>query len=376
MSEPRLSPALQQVPLYVAGRSVEEVRAELGLDEVIKLASNESPIGPSPLAMEAARQALAEAHRYPGVADHELRAKIASQLGHGLSEANLVTGNGGTDILRMIVQAFVFDGGNAIMSQVTFPMYRILAGGAGGEARIVPPQPDLSHDLEAMVERVDDDTRLIFLCTPNNPTGHIFDQATADWLMARLPDHVVAVFDESYCAYVADGLYADSLGYVASSRPVLVVRSFSKSAGLANLRVGYAIGPMGLMSYLQRTRLPFHVGDIALLAAAASMDDYAYQDAHQLAVRRGRDYLVSAMGALGLDCRSGEANFVLLVDPPGGATFVVEALLRQGIIVRGMAGFGLPNAIRITVGNQAANERLIAALRRVVQPAVPVVEPV
>jgi histidinol-phosphate aminotransferase len=347
----------------VAGKSIDEVKEALGLEEVIKLGSNESPIGPSPLAVEAAEQMLAEAHHYPGVVDRDLRRKLASQLGYGLGEENILLANGGTDALRIVTQAFVFDGGNTVMSQVTFPMYRILTAAFGGQARIVPPLPDYRHDLEAMAGQIDHDTRIIFLCSPNNPSGDIITQAEANRFLAAVPEHVLVLFDESYCDFVTDPCYAESLVYVAARRNVLVVRSFSKSAGLANLRVGYLIGPADLVSYLRHACLPFHVGDIALAAAAASLDDTEYHCRGRQVALEGRAYLQAALSRLHLCCLPSQANFVTIVEPPLPAAVLADALLRRGMIVRPMAAFGLPNGLRVTVGTQADNEKFIHALR-------------
>lgn len=365
MSGPRFNPNLMKVPLYVAGRSVEEVKEELGLEEVIKLASNESPTGPSPLAVAAARQVLAEAHRYPGVAERDLRRKLAAALDQGLGEENLLTGNGATDLIHRITQAFVFDGGNTVMSQVTFPMYRISTTTFGGTPIQVPATADYRQDLAAMLARIDEETRLVYLCTPNNPVGDVLTQSELDRFMAGVPEHVVVVIDESYHDFVTDPAYADSLVHMKAGRNVLVLRSFSKSAGLANLRVGYAIGPTSLTDYLRRTQLPFHSSGINLAAAAASLDDKAHQARIKRAVVHGREQLYDALRRLGLTCLPSQATFVLIVDPPVEATALVEALMRRGIIVRVMTAFGLPNGIRVSVGDQAENERFLTVLREV-----------
>ncbi|HEX6387319.1 MAG TPA: histidinol-phosphate transaminase [Anaerolineae bacterium] len=362
MTAPRFNPHLLEVPLYIAGKSIDEVKEELGLAAVVKLASNESPIGPSPLAIQAAQRLLAEAHHYPGVADCNLRRKLAARLGYGLAEDNILLANGGTDALRMITQAFVFDGGNTVMSQVTFPMYRILTVAFGGTPKIVAPSPDYGHDLATMAGQLDEDTRIVFLCSPNNPTGDILTQAQVDHFLAAVPEHVVVVFDESYYDYVADPRYAQSLSSVEAGRNVLVLRSFSKSAGLANLRVGYVIGPAVLVEYIRHTRLPFHVGDIALAAASASLDDTEYHRQGRQAVLEGRAYLLAALRQLKLCCLPSQANFVTILDPPLEVTTLVQALLRKGIIVRPLDAFGLPNGIRVSVGTQADNEKFIQAL--------------
>ncbi len=366
MSGPRFNPNLMSVPLYVAGRSIEEVQQELGLDHVTKLASNESPVGPSPMAVEAARRILETAHRYPGVLERELRRKLAARLGPGLSEHNIVTGNGGSDVLGMITRAFVFDRGNTVMSSVTFPLYRIFTTAFGGCARQIDPAPGLGHDLDALLAAIDEDTRLVFLCSPNNPTGQIIPQQALDAFLAQVPGHVVVVVDESYHDYVDDPRYADSLAYVRQGRNLIVVRSFSKTAGLANLRVGYLVAAQELADYVRRARIPFHTGDVALAAASASLDDEEYRRLHKQTVVQGREFLYREFCALGLHCLPSQANFVLIVDPPGGAAALADALLRRGFIVRVMAAFGMPNAVRVSVGTPHENRAFVDTLREVI----------
>jgi histidinol-phosphate aminotransferase len=354
-----------KVPIYIAGKSIEEVQAEMGLDEIIKLASNESPVGPSPKAIRAAQKMLEKAHRYPGVVDRELRCNMATRLGPGLDQYNIVLGNGGTDVLRMITQAFVFDGGNTIMSRATFPMYRILTTTFGGTVRFVEMRHDYRHDLDATVDLIDDDTRIVFLCSPNNPTGRIITQAEADAFMAQVPAHVIVVFDEAYYDYVTDPEYANSVAYIKEGRNVLSVRSFSKTAGLANMRVGYLVGPAELADYICHTRLPFHIGDIALASASASLDDEVYRVRHLKTMLEGRAFLESAMREMKLNCLSSQANFVTFINPPLEPDTLVEGLLRRGIIVRGMAPFGMANAVRVSVGSPDDNQKFIEALQQV-----------
>ncbi len=364
MTGPRLNPRLLEVPLYVAGRSIEEIQETLGLDEVIKLASNESPIGPSPQAIAAAERLLAEAHRYPGTAEVKLRRKLASYLDPVLTEHNLITGNGATDVLRMITQAFVFEGGNTIMGRATFPMYHILTTMFGGTPRITASaKPGFRQDLAAMAKQIDWETRLVYLCSPNNPTGDIITRAEVDNFLAEVPEHVVIVFDESYRDFVTDPDYADSLAYIKEDRNVLTVCSFSKSAGLANMRVGYAIGRPELIDYVRHTQLPFHTSAIALAAAAASLDDGAYHARHRQVVLEERAYLYSAVGKLNLNCLPSQANFISIIDPPLEPVALSEALLGLGIVVRPMTAFGLPNAIRVTVGTHQQNVKLVEALK-------------
>jgi histidinol-phosphate aminotransferase len=359
-----LNRQLLQVPLYVAGKCPEQVRQELGLSEVLKLCSNENPLGPSPMALAALRNALAEANRYPGIAERELRRKLVAYYGNGLTEQHFIIGNGATDVLRMVAQAFIFDGGGSVVDRVTFPLYALLTTMYGGRATRVAPRPDYHLDLSAMADAITAQTRIVWLCSPNNPTGLVLSQTAVDAFIERLPEHVVVVFDEAYCDYVTDPDYADSLRYVRQGRNVIAVRSFSKSSGLANLRVGYGIAHPELIEYLLHTVLPFNTGALSMVAAAASLDDHEFHRCSQELVQRERDFLFARLSEMGLTCLPSQTNFLLVTDPPLGAQALVDALLHQGVIVRPMAGFGLPNALRVTVGLREQNERFLAAIRK------------
>lgn len=369
-----LNPQLLLVPLYIAGKNPEQVRQELGLGEVLKLGSNENALGPSPLALAALRDVLADTHRYPGIAEHRLRRKLVTYYRNGLAEQHFIVGSGATDVLRMIAQAFLFEGGESVTCRVTFPLYALLTTMYGGRAIRVNPRPDYHFDLPAMAEAVTAQTRVVWLCSPNNPTGLVLSQREVDEFMECLPEHVVVVFDEAYRDYVTDPDSADSLRYVRQGRNVIVVRSFSKSAGLANLRVGYGIAHPELIEYLLHTVLPFNTGALPMAAAAASLDDHTFRRRSRELVQRERAFLYARMWELGLTCLPSQGNFLLVVDPPLGAPALVDALLQQGVIVRPMAGFGLPNAFRVTVGSREQNEQFLATLRTVLAevPVAPV----
>ncbi len=363
----RLNPNLLKVPLYIAGKSVEEVQEEYGLDEVAKLGSNESALGASPLALEAARAALADAHRYPGVADRNLR-RLLGPLSHpALDERHILLGNGATDLIRLVVQAFIFDGGSMITCRLTFPLYHLCALMFGGRSVLVPATPDLRFDLPAMRAAIDADTRLVFVCTPNNPTGLICGQAETDAFVRGVPAGVVVVFDESYRDFADDPDYPDPAEYVAEGRDVIVIRSFSKGAGLANLRVGYAIARPDLIEYLAHALMPFNTGAVALAAAQASLDDDAHLERTRRLVQRERQYLYEQLDGLDLTFVPSQANFVLVNDLPQEAAALAEALLRRGVIVRPMGGWGLPRAIRVSLGTRDLNAQFIAALRAVLE---------
>ena len=365
MTQLQFNPHLLKVPLYIAGRSVEEVQAEYGLDEVIKLASNENALGPSPLAVEAVQRALVEAHRYPGIADRELRRRLGPLSHPDFDERYLLTGNGATDVIRMIVQAFIFDGGEMVTSRVTFPMYHISTTMFGGVPVPVPPTPDWRFDLPAIADAITRNTRLVFICSPNNPTGLICRRDEVETFMRRVAEHVVVAFDESYRDFVEDAEYPDVARYVASGRNVIIVRSFSKSAGLANLRIGYAVARPDLIEYLSHAQIPFNTGALALIAARASLDDHDYLERNRSFVRQEREFLYAALDDLDLAYTHSHANFVMITGLPLDAQALSEKLIRRGVIVRQMAAWGMPDAIRVTVGLRQHNERFIAALRAV-----------
>ena len=362
-------PNLLKVPLYIAGKSIEQVQEELGLEEVVKLGSNENPLGPSPKAMEASRQLLAEAHRYPNHSEKVLRRKLGPLIHPDFTQANILIGNGGCDVLRMVTQAFMGEGGVAITASATFPMFAILTGMFGGETLEFPLTPDYCLDLPAMLRPVSAETRLIFLCTPNNPTGTILRQCETDEFIRQVPEHVVVVFDESYGDFVTDPEHVDSVRYIREGCNVISVRSFSKKSGLANLRVGYAIGRPDLIEYLHHAQLPFNTGSIALAAAAASLDDFEYQRRSTELIQQEREYLYAAYDGLDLRYVRSEANFILLVDLPMEAQALVNAVLRKGVIIRWAGTMGLPDAIRVTVGTREQNDAFVAALRSVLEEA-------
>ena len=367
MTGPKLNPSLQNTPIYVAGKSIDVIREKYGLDKIVKLASNESPIGPSPVAIQAAMEMMEQAHRYPGLADLNLRQKLAQRISPGLGEDNFVIGNGATDVIRMVAQAFTFDGGNNIMGEAPFPMYHIFTTMFGGVSKVVSLDAKYQFDFDAMLGQIDDDTRILFLCSPNNPTGKIITQSDLARVMRDVPDHVVVLMDESYYEYITDAERPDSLSYVKEDRNVVVLRSFSKRSGLANLRIGYMIAPARLANYVRHALLPFNTSDIALAAASASLDDAAYNDLQRKTVLEGREYFQTAFADLDLNIIPSQANFVAFVDPPLGAARLSELLLRRGFIVRELSTFGMKNAIRVSVGSSEDNEAFVKTLKHVLE---------
>lgn len=353
---------IQAIDPYVPGKPLEALEREYGISDSVKLASNENPLGPSPKALAAIQHSLSGLHRYPDGAAHLLTRKIAGT--HGLSPANVVIGNGSDDIIGLLVRALVRPGDRVIVPRPSFLMYDITAAAAGAMVDSVPLTEELGMDLDAMAERITADTRLVFVCNPNNPTGTVVTQKAFDGFMDRIPDHVVVVVDEAYIEFVrrADCLKTGRPSDV--SRPLVTLRTFSKVYGLAGLRVGYGIMPESLAEVLNRVRPPFNVNVMAQAAAAAALDDRVFMEKTVELVHRGLDNLYAALDGMGLTCVKTEANF-LLIEVGKPADTVFENMLRQGVIVRSMRAYGFPTCIRINVGLEKENQRFLRALESV-----------
>jgi histidinol-phosphate aminotransferase len=365
----RLNPNLLTVPLYIAGKPIEEVQEEYGLNEVIKLASNEIPLGPSPRAVAAFQAALQDAHRYPGTGDKHLRRKLAdwynARIAASFTAHNFLMGNGLGDVLRMIAESFIFDGGETIICTPTFPLYPVLTCRFGGKPVLVS-HTNYRYDLPAMLDAITSDTRLIFICNPNNPTGTVLTPGEIDAFMARVPPSVVVVFDESYSELVDDPNYSNAVEYVKAGRDqVLLLRGFSKIYGLANLRIGYALGTLAMIEYLHHAQIVFNTGDPVFYAAMAALDDHEHIARVRQLIAEEKPFLYARLAELDLPYVPTEANFILLVNLPRDVRTIYEGLLRRGVIVRPAAGFGLPDAIRVTIGSREENEKLVGALAQV-----------
>lgn len=369
MTQLQLNPHLLKVPLYIAGKSIEEVQEELGLDEIVKLGSNENPLGPSQRAIEAAAKMLSEAHRYPNYWEKELRRRLGPTLDPTFDERHILVGNGGCDVLRMIAHGFMSEGGETVTASATFPMFSILTTMFGGRTIEAPITAEYRLDLPAILKAITPLTRLIFLCTPNNPTGTIVTQREAEAFMAGVPEHVVVVFDESYSGFATDPNHVNSIEFIKQGRNVITVRSFSKKSGLANMRVGYAVGRPELIEYLHHAQMPFNSGSVSLAAAVASLEDHEYDRRSTQLVKDELAYLYAALDALNLDYVPSEANFVLMINLPLNAQELVGAVLRKGVIIRWTGSLGLPDAARVTVGRHEENEAFVAALRAVLEEA-------
>ena len=352
---------IQAISPYVPGKPLEELEREYGIRDSVKLASNENPLGPSPRALEALREGLSKLNRYPDGAGHDLIRKIAKR--HGVAPDNVVIGNGSDDVIALLVQASVRPGERVVVPQPSFLMYDITATVAGAVVDRVPLR-DMKMDLTAMSGRVTEQTRLVFICNPNNPTGTVISQGDFDQFMERLPDHVVVVVDEAYVEFVRDPDSLKTGRPEDMNRPLVTLRTFSKAYGLAGLRVGYGVMPAELAGMLHRVRQPFNVNSLAQAAAAAALDDREFLQRSVNLVHTGLESLYAGMDRMGLRYVRTEANF-FLIDIGQPADVVFENMLRQGVIVRSMRSYGFPKTIRINVGLERENQRFLEALENV-----------
>jgi len=343
---------------YEPGKPVEELAREMGLEpsDIIKLASNENPLGPSPRALEAMHATLERAHFYPDGGGWALRNAIATKL--GLSRENIILGNGSNEIIEFIGHAFLRPGDEVVTAQHAFVGSTLMAQ-LFGATTVEVPDPGFTHDLDAMLAAITPKTRQVFVANPNNPTGTMVGQDAIDRFMDRVPDHVLVIFDEAYHEFLDNP--PDVLKFVRDGRNVIVMRTFSKIQGLANLRIGYGIANEKLASVLQKTRQPFNANGIAQAGALAGLSDEAHMLRTREITHEGRDFLESEFSAMGLEFVPSAANFVLVNVGDGDKVF--QALLRQGIIVRAMRSYKMPAWIRVSVGTMDQNKRFVAALR-------------
>ncbi len=362
MSELMIAEHVARLRPYVPGKPIEEVQRELGLADIIKLASNENPLGPSPRVVEALTALAGSVAFYPEGYAPVLREAVAAHT--QMAADTLVFGNGSDEILHLLCLALLSPGDEVVQGDPSFAMYEIY--GAQMNARVVkvPVRGDYALDLDAMVQAVTARTRIVFLANPNNPTGTLAAHAQVTALLDRLPENVLLVLDEAYHEYVASPERPDGREWVRQGRPVALLRTFSKAYGLAGLRVGYGIMPPALADVLNRLRSPFNVNSAAQAAAAAALADTAHL-ARTLALNdTGRRFYADTFTEMGLDFVPSEANFVL-VDVNRDSREVANALMREGVIVRPGAGLGLPRHIRVSTGTEAQNARFVDALRRV-----------
>lgn len=346
---------------YPPGKPIEELERELGITGSIKLASNENPLGPSKKAIKAVAEALSNLHRYPDGSCFYLKERLAERL--GVSGDSLIFGNGSNEIIELLVRAFIREGDEVVMADPSFAVYPIAVKSVGAISVLVPLK-DMRHDLAAMAKAITPKTKVVFIANPNNPTGTIVSSDELERFMKEVPEGVIVCLDEAYCEFVEDKKYPDSLKYLSGTKPVLILRTFSKIYGLAGARIGYGMAQPELIGYLGRVRQPFNVNSLAQVAAINALEDTEHTAATRRNNAEGLRYLYGEMDRLGFEYVPTEANFFLI--KVGDGRFVYDELLKKGVIVRPMASYGLGEYIRVSVGLPDENRRFAAAFAETV----------
>lgn len=355
---------VRELSPYVPGKPLSELEREYGIRDSIKLASNENPLGPGPKALAAIRDTIPQLGLYPDGNGFELKQALASR--HGCSMDCITLGNGSNDLLVLLAETFLDANVEAVYSQYCFAIYPIVVQATGAAVRVAPAFPEqhpmaFGHDLDAMAQLVNARTRLVFVANPNNPTGTWVEAAALKRFIAALPATCIAVVDEAYFEYVQAKDYPNASRWLNEFPNLVVTRTFSKAFGLAGLRVGYALSHPQVAGLLNRVRPPFNVNSLALAAACAALDDHEHLQRSMQLNAAGMQQVSAGLNGLGLRVHPSAGNFVL-VDCGRPAAGVYEAMLRQGVIVRPVGGYGLARHLRITIGTQAENERMLAAL--------------
>jgi len=344
-------PYIDSLRPYVPGKGVEEVRREYGPERIIKLASNENPFGPSPMALEVLASHFRSLHIYPN-GGHDLRVKLAEL--HGLSPDNVIVGNGSEGIMSTVIRTFLNDEDEVLTTEGAFIGFQVLAKSRGVPYRTVPYRR-WHYDLAALAGAISDRTKIVYLANPNNPTGTIFTRSDFDGFYSRVPERVLIILDEAYYEFArSSGEYPDSMAYRYDN--VITLRTFSKAHGLAGLRIGYGFAHRELIRNLLKVKLPFEPSTLAQAAGIAALSDTAHLDRTIANNREGVSYLTKALGDLGVEVAPSHANFVMF-SLPGREDVerVNEGLLRRGVIIRPLGGFGLPRCMRVTAGTPEEN---------------------
>ena len=352
-------PYVRAITPYQPGKPITQLAREMGLpvERIVKLASNENPLGMSPKARAALEQALNSLERYPD--DFELKHALAQHTGLGMER--IVLGNGSNDVLDILARVFLAPGRSAVFSQHAFAVYPLATLSAGGEPIAVPAK-DFGHDLEAMCAAIRPDTRVVWLANPNNPTGTFLPYPQLKAFLQRVPQDVVVVLDEAYNEYIPPAERVDTAAWLADFPNLVLTRTFSKIYGLAGLRIGYALASAEVADLMNRVRQPFNCNNLALAAAVAALDDHAFVAQSYALNRAGMEQIVATLKRFGLSHIPSHGNFVTF--KAGDAATVNRKLLEQGVIVRPIGGYGMPEWLRVTIGREAENTRFAEALER------------
>lgn len=359
------APGVWQLTPYLPGKPVEELERELGIINSIKLASNENPLGPSPRAIEAIERHAAGLHYYPDGAAYRLSERLSRE--HGVEASCFTFGNGSNDVLELVARAFLTPDHSAVYSQYAFAVYPIVVQAIGASANVARAYPQdhadmpLGHDPDAIVEAVDESTRIVFVANPNNPTGTWLSPDAVEQLLERMPGHVITVLDMAYIEYMPEAMKPDIPALLARFTNLVVTCTFSKVYALAGLRIGYAMSHPDIADLLNRVRQPFNTNLLAQAAAVAALDDAAHIARSVEMNARGRDFMQTSLSAMGLRALPTMGNFIT-VNVGRTAQPVYHALLRQGVIVRPVANYAMPDYLRITIGTDEQSERCLQAL--------------
>ncbi|MDD4802829.1 MAG: histidinol-phosphate transaminase [Syntrophomonas sp.] len=346
---------------YIAGKPIEEVKRELGIDDIIKLASNENPLGASPQAIQAVKNSVHQMHLYPDSNCYYLKERLASI--YDVDITSIIVGNGSDELLKLLAETFLNRGDEIIYAKPSFSEYEFVARIMGAECVEIPLR-NFIYDLDAILNSITDKTKMIIICNPNNPTGTMVNASQLDSFMAKVPDKVLVVFDEAYCEFAESKDYISGLKYIKAGRNAVVLRTFSKIYGLASLRVGYGITKPAIAQAVEKVTEPFNVNSLAQVAALAALDDREHYQNTWEGNSRGKKYLYSEFEKMGLNYVPTEASFIF-VDTARDCQEVFQSLLQLGIIIRSGSPFGYPTFIRVTVGTQAENKRFIWGLQKV-----------
>ena len=346
---------------YEPGKPIEELEREYGVHDAIKLASNENPLPPSGRVQQAIIAQLAHLNRYPDGSGFYLRQAVAKK--HGFTQDQIVLGNGSNELIELAVRTFLKPGDEAIVPHPSFVVYPMIVQAAGG-IRVMVMLKDHRLDLEAMARAITPMTKMVFVANPNNPTATIVTADEVEAFMARMPERTIVIFDEAYMEFAMGPDFPNTLEYVRQGRKVIVLRTFSKAASLAGLRVGYGVADADAIALMNRIRQPFNVNSLAQAAALAALEDEPHVQECVRMIDTGRQFLYDEFTALGIRYVPSRANFIL-VDVGRSASDIYQRLLKEGVIVRPMTPFGMESALRVTVGTPEENRRLVKALKTV-----------
>ncbi|MGC8849932.1 MAG: histidinol-phosphate transaminase [Candidatus Bathyarchaeia archaeon] len=355
----RVKPELRDLESYKPGKPASELKRELGLKEVIKLASNENPYRPPRRVLEALRKAVEEVNRYPDSGCYHLREKLSRK--YGVEGDRIIFGNGSDELVTLALRALLDKGDEVLMAQPTFLIYHIASKAAGLRIRRIPLK-DYRYDLDAMAEAITSATKLVFIANPDNPTGTYVTRGDVEKFLDKVPDDVIIFFDEAYFEYARNLVdYPDSLNYQGEKANIITSRTFSKAYGIAGLRIGYAIAEPPIIELMNKVRNPFNVNLLAQIAAEAALDEEEYVKRVVEKTEKGKRQLYRGLKDLGVEYIPSAANFVL-IRLGGGANVIAQELMKKGIITRYMGPWGLPEHIRVTVGTEEENRAFLKAL--------------